>query len=166
MRLEDLDLSELDIDRFTSRLQVNPRTGCVLWTGYVSKKGRGYGEIKIAGYPIRAHRLAWLLAGNEIPDDKPNVLHNCPSGDNRLCCNPEHLWVGTHADNQKDKARKGRGIKSKRGLPYGVKISHGKRFEAHVRVDSRYVYLGSYDTADEAGKVADAARRERFECLS
>ena len=36
------------------------------------------------------------------------VLHNCPGGDNSSCINPDHLWLGTKAQNNSDRAKKGR----------------------------------------------------------
>ena len=52
-----------------------------------------------------AHRVAWVLAFGPIPNDTPFVCHHC---DNPPCVNPEHLWVGTDADNKRDMVSKDR----------------------------------------------------------
>ena len=73
----------------------------------------GYGRIWFNGKSTGTHRVAWELANGPIPDGL-HVLHHC---DNPPCCETEpsdaypegHLFLGTEADNQADKAAKGRG---------------------------------------------------------
>jgi len=50
------------------------------------------------GVSIKSHHLAWEIYKGEIEDGK-HVLHYC---DNNRCCNPDHLWLGTHQDNMED----------------------------------------------------------------
>ena len=54
-----------------------------------------------------SHVLAWILTNGDIPDGL-YVCHNCPGGDNPLCCNPAHLFLGTQKDNMQDAAKKDR----------------------------------------------------------
>lgn len=76
--------------------------GCTVWMR--SRCRDGYGTIRVDGRTLSTHRVAWELANGPIPP-KQHVLHHC---DNPPCCNPEHLFLGTHTDNMADRARKGR----------------------------------------------------------
>lgn len=80
-------------------------TECWLWKGRPSVWG--YGRMMINGRRTVAHRIAWELTNGPIPDGLL-ACHNCPGGDNPLCCNPSHLFLGTSADNSHDMAAKGR----------------------------------------------------------
>lgn len=76
--------------------------GCVIWKS--SLRPDGYGEIYHEGRLWRAHRLAWTLTNGDIPSG----YHVCHSCDVPACINPDHLFLGTDADNMRDKVRKGR----------------------------------------------------------
>ena len=76
---------------------------CILWEGAVQSKG--YGTATVEGKRLYVHRLAWQKENGLIPKGKI-VMHKC---DVRLCINPDHLRVGTIADNQRDMQEKGRG---------------------------------------------------------
>ena len=87
--------------------------GCWLWVGGKTRGGYGLFE-KAAGVKrVPAHRYAWELLRGPIPEGLW-VLHDCPGGDNPACVNPDHLFVGTQADNEADKVRKGRTAKGER----------------------------------------------------
>lgn len=75
---------------------------CWLWTKGVSR--RGYGVFYFGDTSAPAHRYAWALSFGEIPASL-NVCHKC---DNPPCVRPDHLFVGTQADNMKDMVQKGR----------------------------------------------------------
>lgn len=91
--------------------------GCQEWI--LSRDRLGYGRLKISlgdRQSFRftsAHRFAWELTNGPIPDGM-NVLHAC---DNRACCNPAHLFLGTQKDNMIDMHAKGRGAKGYRRDP-------------------------------------------------
>lgn len=93
-------------ERFWSK--VNRSTapdGCWLWTA--SLNGDGYGKFGMGRRTMGAHVVAYELTHGPVPDGLW-VLHNCPDGDKRACCNPAHLWLGDNGDNVRDAVKKGR----------------------------------------------------------
>ena len=83
----------------------NSSAGCWLWRGYKTGSKKAYGEICQDGVRWLAHRRAWVLFKGPIPHGL-SVLHKC---DTPACVNPDHLFIGTTADNMKDMQSKGRG---------------------------------------------------------
>ena len=82
------------------------------WPWLAFRNGQGYGRTWINGKGYFAHRVIFELANpGQIDRSAPNrdgntfVLHTC---DNSSCCNPAHLYLGSHADNMRDKVMRGR----------------------------------------------------------
>jgi hypothetical protein len=90
--------------------RTRPEGDCLVWTG--AKTDNGYGRLKINAKYQRAHRVSYSLHNGPIAEGLI-VLHTC---DVRLCCNPAHLVLGTHADNMADMKNKGRAA---RGANHG-----------------------------------------------
>ena len=87
------------------RLLANSKSdnkGCLVWTGTVATNGYAYVYINRKGYYI--HRVMYELVHEPIPNGMV-VCHTC---DVKLCINPDHLAVGTQAENLLDMKKKGR----------------------------------------------------------
>lgn len=98
--------------RFYAKVRITP--GCWIWTA--STRRFGYGQIQFQGRPQAAHRVSYIINVGSVPDGML-VLHKC---DVPGCVNPDHLFLGTGADNMNDMSRKGRGkTKDQRGVDNG-----------------------------------------------
>lgn len=87
---------------FWTRVQVGGADEC--WPCLNKPKPTGYCSVSVDNHTRAAHRVAYELARGPIPAGLI-VRHTC---DNRRCCNPAHLLLGTHADNSADLVRRGR----------------------------------------------------------
>jgi hypothetical protein len=78
--------------------------GC--WICDLGGKSNPYGKVKLNGTRIAVpnHRASWMVYRGPIPDGMC-VLHRC---DTPKCINPDHLFIGSHADNASDRDAKGR----------------------------------------------------------
>lgn len=108
---------------------------CWIWTGTPSSYG--YGRFTIRGDEFLAHKLSWEWVNGPVPDDLC-VCHDCPSGDNPLCVNPAHLFLGTHAENRQDCVAKGRQAKGERHGTHTKpeSLARGERSGRHTKPES------------------------------
>jgi hypothetical protein len=75
---------------------------CWPWSMYTDPSG--YGRVRDGDVSEYTHRVAWEFTNGPIPRGM-YICHHC---DNPPCCNPAHLFMGTPADNARDRDAKGR----------------------------------------------------------
>ena len=101
-------LSKPLADRFWEKVDVRSPSECWEWTA--DKHGKlPYGKIKVERKTKLAHRISYELNRGAIPEGM-QVLHSCH---NPSCVNPNHLRLGTHKENMKDRqdaCRQARGV--------------------------------------------------------
>ena len=146
-------IAQVESGSFECHYEPEPNSGCFLWTsqyrnGYpsvcVKRNGRWKSET--------ASRVSYEINTGVHPGEMC-VLHKC---DNPPCVNPDHLFLGTHWDNCEDKARKGRGNKSRSGFPRGVcLLKQTGRYMAQCKYKTTHHYLGVFNTVEEASLVAE-----------
>lgn len=147
------------IERLLDKCIPEPNSGCWLWLGGILKDRDGkdsYGVIGI-GHQYEgttlAHRASWICHNGPIPDGLV-VRHKC---DNKLCVNPEHLQLGTYADNNADMKIRGRASRGQKH--YGAKltpeavISIRADRRTHREISEQYKISGSVVSEIKAGKA-------------
>ncbi len=113
-------------DRLWPKVQRGEPGECWNWLG--AKNGNGYGRIAAeTGRRVYPHRVAWELTNGPIPAG----LFACHSCDNPLCCNPAHIFIGTHTDNMRDMHAKGRNG----ALTKPERMARGDRHSSVTRPD-------------------------------
>ena len=89
------------VSRFWARVARRGDGEC--WEWCAARHERGYGRVRWKGRIRSTHRVAYEIGFGRPPADHELVLHHC---DNPPCCNPDHLYIGTHADNARDRGER------------------------------------------------------------
>ncbi len=148
----NLTLTESDIARFHAKISPQ-KDGCHLWTSTTLANGYGVFGVNYKNY--KAHRIAFVIAGGEIPDGMI-VRHTC---DVKKCVNPAHLLIGTHQDNIRDRDTRGRTSKGELH-PYvrnpelharGMKVGGSVLTDDNVR-EMRRIRSFTGDSYEKIGK--------------
>jgi hypothetical protein len=122
--IEEIAAEREHMQAATKRFMGKVKKGesCWLWSG--RRNNHGYGQLRFRNKQWVASRFAWLIFKGPIPAGMC-VLHRC---DVPACVNPDHLFLGSHADNMRDMKKKGRGRDAT-----GEANSRAKLKEADVR---------------------------------
>lgn len=111
-------------ERLWEKVDVKAESEC--WEYKEYRNQDGYGVITTVGdKKILTHRVAFMSKNGIIPDGM-RILHKC---DNPPCCNPNHLFLGTQADNVRDMHQKGRATKVQGEKSHKAKLTNEEVLE-------------------------------------
>jgi hypothetical protein len=162
-------ISPLDLRKLCSKIIIN-KNGCWEWQG--ARNEKGYGTVFYNSKPFMCHRLMFKLFKDELKN--LIVCHHC---DNPCCCNPSHLFLGTHKENINDCINKGRSkVFEKKHIAHNAKLSK-KEAGKIVEFLAMNPETGSRQLADKFKipmSIAKDIKRgrsygnliEHFECLN
>ena len=144
-------MNEKRIINFWEKVNIGDKDDCWIWNRAIQSSG--YGSFGIGnGKTALSHRVAFTISNGEIPKGLC-VCHQC---DNKLCCNPNHLFLDTIAGNNKDMVEKGRqakGIKNGRSILTNemvVTMRSDYKFEGKSIKEIAGEYNVHYNTARNA----------------
>ena len=143
-----MEISEDDIKRFWSSIDIALDSGC--WEWQRGKITSGYGVFYLSNWRrMYAHRFSYIAFCGEIPADMV-VCHSC---DNPSCVNPAHLWLGKQGNNVRDCVAKGRDL-------HAVGENHGraKLNESAVREIRRRANGGAWGIQSRLAEEYGVAR--------
>jgi hypothetical protein len=163
-------MGEVEVSHFVDlvkrALDYDPDTGRMTWrvrddvpaswnTRYAGKPaGRiarnGYHEVAIGARLYGAHRLAWAIVHGEMPSAQIDHINRDPS-DNRLV----NLRAATQVENCQNTGKHSNNTSGFKGVH-----QHSGRWQARIRVNGRRLWLGYFETAEEAGDAYERAARE------
>jgi HNH endonuclease len=134
-------LTSLQEQRFNKYVQRNIEiNNC--WLCQKNLNNEGYGQIKISGKRFLLHRISYAVFKGDF-DDNLDVLHRC---DIKNCINPEHLFLGTQANNMADRDAKGRQAKGEKNGRYSpvakltdIQIKEIRHLKAETRLSQKEI---------------------------
>lgn len=142
-------------ERFDEKVdKTSSSKGCWLWTSAVN--GTGYGQLRVDGKTLSAHRLAYERYNGDIPRSMV-IDHMCHV---RHCVNPDHLRAVTIQQNNENLV--GPQKRNKSGIRGVTAFRDTGRWVAIVRHLGIQYHLGIFDTIEEAAEVARLKRVELF----
>ncbi len=155
-------LTSKDEERFWGKVEQGTPDECWPWSA--SRYLSGYGQFRKGSKGFYAHRLAYWFASGPY-DEHLCICHHC---DNPPCCNPRHLYLGTRADNNRDRGQRRRGKEHRQN---GEANDNAKLEESDVRAIIAALSVGETQTsvASRFGikqpQVSRIARRESWSHL-
>lgn len=148
-----VNLTQTQIARFWSKTELK-ESGCIEWTR--AKRSHGYGAVRLERKSHGAHRVAFFLKNGSFPA-KSEICHRC---DNPPCCNPDHLFIGTHLENMRDMFSKNRRTSAK-----GEKHAAAKLTE-HQVVELRARYANNEGSMEALGRDYGITRQSAYLIIS
>ena len=138
-------------ESFLARTEPLVWSSCVIWTGALD--GSGYGQLRINGRTVKAHRYAWEREQGPIPDGM-FLDHTCYE---RSCVNTDHLRFATPQQNSQNLA----GAREGRSLPRGV-ARRRNGYQARVYTNGREINAGTFPTIERANIAVKNCRAFYF----
>jgi hypothetical protein len=136
--MRPLKPEDVNVSRFWEKVDIGGDEDCWPFTG--ARTPEGYGKFRVGKYMPNASRVAYVVTNGDIGE--LIVCHKC---DNPPCCNPKHLFAGTHKDNQRDKWRKGRAAPLGGAVVFGEDVGNSKLTRQAVEEIRRLYAAGEMD---------------------